>query len=152
MIADMKDWEYTVVAWYDWLLTTPSYIKWDVNNTVISHCSELCKTYWEQQNNITKQTNSNRYKTSLTLVYNTYCFLGIILLKSYTDLCTWTSECYWAKYNIAIKLTPLYNFEYFQEDQHNDNDNHQPSDQKAYATDGQFPGALLQGEKHKVGT
>ena len=46
----------------------------------------------------------------------------------------------------------LYNFEYFQEDQHNDNDNHQPSDQKAYATDGQFPGALLQGEKHKVGT
>ena len=46
----------------------------------------------------------------------------------------------------------LYNFEYFQEDQHNDNDNHHPSDQKAYATDGQFPGALLQGEKHKAGT
>lgn len=64
----------------------------------------------------------------------------------------WTSECYWAKYNIAIKLTSLYNFEYFQEDQHNDNDNHQPSDQKAYATDGQFPGTLLQGEKHKIGT
>ena len=144
--AELVDWEWgSCLIW----LGLPTTLN-GMGTTCIA-ISQLfrtvwAKSYWEHSN-ITMQADKLTMTNRMIYTKLRVIFILVSGNNYYNHRSAHTNI--WTLFSDVQHSGILYNFEYFQEDQHNDNDSHQPSDQKAYATDGQFPGTLLQGKKKK---